>query len=47
VNRDTLVQILTDFAWWNFGLDEVGEAESTEWAEALAGVILAADAKEA
>jgi hypothetical protein len=33
---------LTNFAWWNYGLDSVGDARSDDWARDLAAEIDAA-----
>jgi len=30
------------FAWWNYGMDEVGQTKSDEWAEALAESVVVA-----
>lgn len=35
----TLPQIIRNFPWWNYGLDEVGQVPSDEWAKDLAKVI--------
>lgn len=29
------VQGVKDFSWWNYGLDEVSETQSDDWAHAL------------
>lgn len=34
-----VVDTIKDFAWWNYGLDEVGETESDDWAHALAAEV--------
>lgn len=42
--NETLRQIAFDtikgFAWWNYGLDSVGDAQSDEWAHALADEVV-------
>jgi hypothetical protein len=38
--RDAMIRTIKEFPWWDFGLDEVAEADSDEWARALADAIL-------
>lgn len=33
------VQAVKDFSWWNYGLDEVSETQSDDWAKALAAEV--------
>jgi hypothetical protein len=35
-------EAIVEFPWWNYGLDEVDNAQSDEWAEALAEAVVAA-----
>ena len=40
--RQKAFEAIKGFAWWNYGLDGVDQAESDEWAHALADEVAAA-----
>lgn len=33
------IEAVKDFSWWNYGLDEVGETKSDDWARELVAEI--------
>lgn len=35
-------EAILEFSWWNYGLDNVGDAESDDWATELAESVVAA-----
>lgn len=45
-DRDKVLEAVKGFRWWNYGLDNVSEAQSDDWAHALADeIVVALDGK--